>query len=424
VTSWWSACAQTRRSARAIASYCRAPQRRLRAIRAQPAGSRAVQRLLKAIALCTALLAAPASASDQVQATALVALGSKLFFDVNLSVRRSQSCATCHNPARAFSDGRDSGTRGAVSRGADGAALGDRNAPSIAYAALVPTFSRTPEGDYRGGLFHDGRAADLAAQAGEPLLNPLELGQPDVASVIARVREQPAYIGDFENLFGPNIFGDEHGAFAGLRAALAAFQSSALFLAFDSRYDRYLRGEYVLSDAEEQGRRLFFSDLTNCMGCHLLQANSITVNEPFTDHRYHNIGIPKNLAVRSKNGLAPHYIDRGLAANPQVFDADTEGQFRTPSLRNVAVTAPYMHNGIFRKLETALFFYNHYIVRNVEVDINPETGSHWGAPEIGGNLALARLQDGQPLDRTRIAALVAFLRTLTDRRYEHLLGNL
>ena len=117
---------------------------------------------LLSVALSSFLaVSAPAEVSAAaVDATALATLGRALFFDVNLSLHRSQSCATCHDPAHGFVDTRDNGVGGAVSRGADQRALGDRNAPSAAYAALAPPFSRDSHGHYFGGLFHDGRARD------------------------------------------------------------------------------------------------------------------------------------------------------------------------------------------------------------------------------------------------------------------------
>ncbi len=346
----------------------------------------------------------------------LAALGRALFFDTNLSEPRGQSCATCHDPAHAFADPRDNGVGGAFSRGADGRSLGRRNTPSIAYAASVPPFARAADGEALGGLFLDGRARDLAEQAAGPLLDPLEMALPDRAALLARLREQPRYVAAFAREFGSDALSDPAQALAAAGAALAAFQSGAPFMPFDSRYDRYLRGEVRLSEQEELGRRLYFSDLANCMSCHLLRRDGQTAGEPFTDHRYHNIGVPANPAAGAAVG-----VDRGLAENPRAAGAASAGRFRTPGLRNVAVTAPYMHNGVFARLETALAFYNHYIVDNAEVGINPETGRPWGPPEVGDNLAHELLGAGHPMDDERIAALVAFLRTLTDRRYEHLL---
>ncbi len=353
---------------------------------------------------------------------ALAELGRSLFFDVNLSLERTQSCASCHQHTHALRDGRENRVGGASSIGSDGHSLGDRNTPSIAYANRVPELYREADGRYRGGLFHDGRARNLVDQAAEPFLNPLEMAMPDRASVVRRVREQPHYTSRFEDLFGSDIFDDGERVYRALTEAIATFERSTDFAPFDSRYDRYLRGEYRMSTQEELGRRLFFTDLTNCMNCHLLEANSEKTLEPFSDFRYHNIGLPINQALRSSNETARTFIDAGLAASPHVeHPAAERGKFRTPSLRNVAVTAPYMHNGVFAKLETAIAFYNQYIVVNPQAAVNPETGSDWGAPEIEENIATDLLSKGQPLDDQRIAALVAFLRTLTDRRYEHLL---
>jgi cytochrome c peroxidase len=114
-------------------------------------------------------------------------------------------------------------------------------------------------------------------------------------------------------------------------------------------------------------------------------------------------------------------VDVGLAANPLVDDPVQVGKFRVPTLRNVAVTAPYMHNGVFADLNTAVFFYGKYILENRPSRINPETGHLWREAEVEATVDLELLSGGQPLDSQRSAYLVAFLKTLTDRRYEHLL---
>lgn len=342
-------------------------------------------------------------------------LGRALFHDTNLSFNRTQACATCHDPAHGFIDPRTDAAGGALSRGADGRSVGTRNTPSIAYAALVPPATRLTNGDWQGGLFADGRAGTLEAQAVEPLTNPREMAMPDDAAVIARVAENTQYVAALEAHFGPGVMATTESAMTAVTAALAAFQrSSPPFMTFDSRYDRFLRGEETLSEKEELGRRLYFSDLTNCMLCHLLEPNSVTPNEAFTNHRYHNIGVPANPRL----GTPP---DAGLAARPGLDLPAAAGKFRTPTLRNIAVTAPYMHNGVFRELATAIKFYNQYIVDNAEVGINPETGAPWGRPEIDENIDVERLRQGQPIDDERVEALIAFLRTLTDRRFEHLL---
>ena len=196
---------------------------------------------------------------------------------------------------------------------------------------------------------------------------------------------------------------------------------SPLFVAFDSRYDHYLKGDATLTAEEEFGRMLFFSALTSCSTCHVLAPVAARTEEPFTNFGYFNIGVPANMAVRVANGYAADVVDRGLRDNVAVTDDTQSGRFRVPTLRNVAVTAPYMHNGVFRELATVVFFYNQYLVENEANLINPETHRHWGAPEIPATVDRARLRVGQPMDDERIAFLVAFLRTLTDQRFEVLL---
>lgn len=370
------------------------------------------------ITLAAWCIAAAADDGAPADAPALRALGQALFFDTNLSRRRTQACASCHDPARAFTDGRAdlSGAVAAASLGDDGHSRGTRNAPTLSYATLTPGFTRAADGEYVGGLFHDGRAADLLVQAQEPFLNPREMALSDAATVVARVRENPAHERALTSLFGPAVFADTTRAFAAIARAIIAFEQSDLFAPFDSRYDRYLRGEYTLTEEEDLGRRFFFSDLVNCASCHLMHSMAPSAREPFTNHRYHNVGVPANRALTAGGS-----VDRGLADNPAVADPAQAGKFKVPTLRNVAVTAPYMHNGVFRELFTAIHFYNRHIVDSAYSRTNPETGRTWDPPEVRANQAHALLRAGQPLDEDRIAALIAFLRTLTDRRYEHLL---
>ncbi len=350
---------------------------------------------------------------------ALVDLGRALFFDTNLSLHRTQSCATCHDPTRAFIDSRDNGVGGAVSLGDDSRSLGDRNAPSLTYAGLTPPLHRNADGAYVGGLFHDGRARDLSDQAGQPMLNPLEMQMPDAAAVVARVNENPMYVEAIRRIFGRAATDSVEQSFLAVRTAIAAFEQTALFAAYDSKYDRHLRGEALLTPDEELGRMLFFSSLTNCSSCHVLDPAATNPREPFTSFQYFNIGIPANSWVRAINSHPT--TDRGLRDNPAVADDAQAGKFRAPTLRNVAVTAPYMHNGVFRELTTVLFFYNQYLASNERNATNPETGAQWGPPEIPATVDRKLLRAGQPLDDARIAALIAFLRTLTDQRYEALL---
>lgn len=371
--------------------------------------------------ICLISLNFAGSGDARGESTESATLGQALFFDTNLSFTRNQACGSCHQPGQAFADGRVNGVGGAASVGDDGVSLGDRNAPSIAYAHLVPDFHRDDTGEYVGGFFLDGRSATMKEQATEPFFNPVEMAMPDRRSVVDRVRENPAYVEMLQSFYGADLFRDEARVFDAVVESIVAFEKAELFSPFDSKYDRFLRGEYEMTGEEELGRLLFFSQLIGCHGCHLLDPREAVANELFTNHRYHNIGIPVNRAVRAVNGVSA--ADLGLFANPDVDDPALAGKFRVPSLRNVAVTAPYMHNGVFKKLETAILFYDKYLVNNRQSETNPETGKPWGDPEVPDTIDLDLLRQGQPITEDRARALVAFLRTLTDRRYEALLDQ-
>jgi len=143
--------------------------------------------LLITFALCWA---GAAIAADD----AWVSLGRALFFDVNLSAQRTQACATCHMPDRGFTDARSNAAGGAVSLGDDGESLGTRNTPTLSYVAQTPGLHIDRHGEYHGGLFYDGRAADLAAQATQPIVNPIEMALTDQRQLAQRVLENPAYV--------------------------------------------------------------------------------------------------------------------------------------------------------------------------------------------------------------------------------------
>jgi cytochrome c peroxidase len=350
----------------------------------------------------------------------LADLGRALFFDTRLSAGRNLSCSSCHDPARAFTESRDNGVGRAASLGDDGESLGDRNAPSLTYAMLTPAFTNGRDGHYLGGLFVDGRAATLVEQAQAPILDKNEMGLP-VAGLRERLAEDPSYVGGFEALLGPSSLATPERALASVATAIAAYERTEEFAAFDSKYDRYLRGEAELTRDEEIGRVLFFSELINCNRCHLVDKREQRPNEVFTNYRYHNIGVPVNERLRARNGRGKDYVDTGLAQNTAANDRSQAGRFRVPGLRNVAVTGPYMHNGVFEKLETAILYYNRFLLGNEESRINPETGRPWGPAEVPETIDVELLRGGQPLTAQRVDFLVAFLKTLTDARYEHLL---
>ena len=365
--------------------------------------------------------AAEQGGDPRVRGWQLADLGRALFHDPALSRDGTQSCATCHDPDHAFTDPRESLAGRAVSVGADGASHGDRNTPTLSYAFLSPDFHRDAKGSYKGGQFWDGRADNLKDQAGQPMLNPVEMAMPDRATVIDRLRADATYVQTFAALFGTDALDDVDRAFDHAAEALAAYQSTQEFAPFDSRYDRYLRGEETLTAQEQFGYTVFIT--WNCRLCHQIQQQGITERETFTSYEYHNIGVPVNHAARAVNGLGTDHVDLGLLARPGIDDPAQAGRIKVPTLRNVAVTGPYMHNGVFEDLRTAVLFYNKYTSRRPPSKINPETGLDWGDPEIAGNLSLAELQSGLMLDDARVDALVAFLETLTDRRYEPLLAE-
>lgn len=376
------------------------------------------RRVLPFLATLTMLASASATGDE------LAAFGEALFFDTNLSLNRTQSCATCHNPAAAFTDSRDNGVDKAVSLGDDGKSLGDRNTPSITYAALMPSFGRDQTGAWAGGAFYDGRAIDLVDQAGQPFTNPIEMNLPDAAAVVGRVMENPGYVSTLKGLFGDDILVDTDAAFRAITESIVAFERTPQFAPFDSKYDRFLRGDYELTVEEEMGRKLFYSRIFNCHSCHLIDQREMQPGSEFTTYRYHNIGVPVNQSVRDINGLGPQHLDLGLLDNPAIDDPAEAGKFKVPTLRNVAVTAPYMHNGVFNDLETVVVFYNKYILTNIESQTNPETGERWGEPEVPPGAAdLDLLAEGQPVSPMQVDLLVTFLELLTDQRYEHLLSD-
>lgn len=348
-----------------------------------------------------------------------IQLGKSLYFDKNLSKNRSQACSTCHNPEAGFVDDRDNGVSKQASLGDNGHSIGDRQAPSAAYAMFSPHFhydKKTKE--YIGGQFWDGREATLAGQAGGPPTNPDEMGMSSKEATIKRLLENEFYVQGFKKIYGEDIFTKVDEAYLAMTKVIEAFEQTKEFAPFDSKYDRYLKGEYDLTPLEDLGMSLFFSNNNNtCSSCHLLKKEGAR-GETFTNYEFHNIGTPINTALRAKNGVTS--IDNGLLNNPQVTDVKHKGKYKVPTLRNVAVTAPYMHNGVFKELKTVILFYDKY--NHKKRVNNPETGKKWQDPEVKETINLDDLKSKKQNDR-KIESIVAFLKLLTDKRYEHLLND-
>jgi cytochrome c peroxidase len=377
--------------------------------------------VLAAILLAAGLLPAAvrAQSAAQPRIDSIAGLGRALFNDRNLSVNRRQNCVSCHSPGLAFTDPKELGKiEGAVSVGADGHSFGDRNSPTAAYAGFTPEFHTGADGEPAGGFFWDGRARTLEEQAGGPPLNPAEMGLPDKETAVARIKENPRLVEAFHTCFGPDVFDGTERAYEAMTKAIAVYERTEEFSPFDSKYDRSLRGEAALSAGETFGRDLFFSH-AGCGGCHLSNPGGSSEKEVFTNFRYYNLGTPVNRNVRALNGSKPGFIDAGLGAGPAIPGAAHEGRFKVPTLRNVAITGPYMHNGIFKELGTVLAFHQRFSPGGPQV--NPETGQPWDSPEVPANLAAAKLKMVAALSEAETSALIAFLNALTDRRYERLL---
>ncbi|HHW7519374.1 TPA: cytochrome-c peroxidase [Mannheimia haemolytica] len=345
-------------------------------------------------------------------------LGQILFFDNMLSHNGSQNCSSCHNPDYAFIDNRTTPAKGVVSQGDTPTKFGKRNSPTMLYAKYSPEFHFDEQSqEYIGGQFWDGRAKNLAEQAGMPPIDPNEMGMPNKLEVAKRLYNVPMYQRFLGQFYGEKVWESYESVYAAMEDAIATFQQENKLLApFDSKYDLFLKGEVQLTALEEKGRALFFNKAqTNCSSCHQLQSAANHQEETFSNYHYYNVGVPGNPDLIAVNGFAPDFVDLGLFENPNVKGDETQkGKFKTPTLRNVAVTAPYMHNGVFKELKTVLLFLDSY--NNPERKITPETGTAWQQAEFEPTIAHQKLK-AKPLRDEEIDALEAFLKTLTDERY-------
>ena len=329
-------------------------------------------------------------------------LGRRLFSDNTLSNPTGQSCASCHASANAFSDPNHS----IVSPGINPGMFGNRNAPTAEYAAFVPALHYSiDDSAYVGGLFWDGRVNTLEEQAQKPFLNPLEMGNTDANMLIGKLKNSPNY-GYYTQVFGEVT--DVTAAFNNIATALAYFERSDTFSAFTSKYDYYLKGQATLTASEMNGLNLFNDTLkAMCGNCHLTTPDAVSGKVLFTDFSYENDGVPRNpdnpyYSIPSTyNAFGSNYIDLGLG--DFVNDSDNYGTFRTPTLRNIALTAPYFHNGCFSTLEQVVHFYN---TRDV-------AGSGFAAPEYAPTIDHTETGN-QHLTAQEEADIVAFLKTLTD----------
>jgi len=353
-----------------------------------------------------------------------VSLGRALFHETALSKDGTQSCASCHDAAHAFIDPRrnvtsaDTQSAAAVSLGQDQKSLGDINTPSATYAALIPPFYfDSAEGIFKGGLFLNGRANTLTEQAQQPFLNPLEMKNTKEGVVKA---VQAKYSDQLKVLYGDDIFNEIETAYQAIADSIAEFEKTKEFSPFDSKFDKVLKGIATFTEQERRGLELFKDEKKgNCAACHPVpELNTPQAESLFTDFSYDNLGTPKNKLARIHNGKPDNFIDEGLFTNPQAKDPALRGAFRVTSLRNIAVTAPYMHNGVFKELQTVIHFYNS---RDVIGALNPETGQPWEPAEINETKNTEELGNLGLTDQ-EVDDIAVFLKTLTDERYEHLMN--
>jgi len=329
-------------------------------------------------------------------------LGDQLFSDTSLSASGRQACSTCHVPSHAYT-----ATDGlSVPLGGPDLNLpGLRNAPSLVYAFLTPPFTIVA-GSATGGFFRDGRASSLAAQAEQPFVTAFEMANQNAAEVVARLQASSASFAQFVSVYGADALNDPAIALQDMAQAIAAYETEdPSFHPFSSKFDFWLQGKAQLSTVEQRGLALF-NDPTrgNCTACHPSQRQGYSEHALFTDFTYDNIGVPRNWKIAANdpepvspvNGVALTYIpvetnipadseyayyDLGLCGplapaltdlHPRpVFSATTTlcGQFKVPTLRNIAITAPYFHNGVFDTLKEVIEWY-------VTRDINNNTGNN------------------------------------------------
>ena len=346
-----------------------------------------------------------------VNTASIASVGRAIFFDENLSSGSNQSCASCHDPAAGFADPGTSAIT-PVSEGSVGGAFGNRNAPTAAYASFAPQFritntAQTSEdgSKYEGGQFIDGRRSDLVAQAKDPFLNPAEMNNADETQVINTVRNA-SYASDLLSVFGADALDDVATAYDFIAQALAAFEASPEVDQFTSKFDASLIGQYTMTASEMNGLTVFSGNKAKCANCHVID-NPAGGPALFTNFKYFNIGTPVNTmnpAFISDNT----FRDEGLAGNTDIVPADqiTErGKFKVPTLRNIELTAPYMHNGVYDTLDQVITHYDIIVADSFHVaEVNDNIASELN-PFTDMGLGLT---DQEKTD------LINFMKTLTD----------
>ncbi len=306
-----------------------------------------------------------------------VALGERLFHDTALSIDRTLSCSSCHDVRKGAGEDHRSGSLGV------GGQVGSRNAPTVWNSG------------FQSVLFWDGRAASLEDQAKGPPLNPKEMGMPSVAAVEQRIRDNPAYREPFARTFGA----DQPITITQITAAIAAYERT--LITTDTPYDRFVRGdEKALSAAQLRGMALFQS--VGCILCHRgpnFSAASLVDPPPDPLRLFPVFDSPKY--------MARYNLNKDVGANTP---GSKQAVWRVPSLRNVALTAPYFHNGSVDNLPEAVrIMATVQRGKRLSNDVNDNKTIIWSSQDR----TLARVESA-PLSDRDVEDIVAFLKSLSS----------
>lgn len=351
-----------------------------------------IRRFLNAAALWVlAGFVAAGEVEEEREQVLLAAVGREVLEDASLSNPPGMSCTSCHVPEAAFADPR------AVSPGAVAGRAGRRNAPSLMYAALIPNMDQedmldeagNQEWVWQGGMFQDGSARTLHEQVRRPFFDGAEMNLRDEAELAERVRKA-GYAGRLRGGLTDSEWADDGRVVQRVYRALVEFLKEPMFRPFDARIDDFLAGdESALSEQERRGLEVFRNQ-GKCADCHFLHETSWP-QALLSDFGYDNLGVPSR--GEKDPGLGGHTLAEGEM-----------GQFRAPGLRNVALTAPYFHNGSLATLREVVDFYNRR-------DVEPE---RWGATDYPETVNRVDLGDLKLSDQ-EAADLTALMEAFTDR---------
>jgi cytochrome c peroxidase len=363
----------------------------------------------------------------------LVALGKKIFFDARLSEPPGTSCSSCHDPTRAFSGSHGSSL--GVPLGSRPAHFARRSAPSVLYMRYVPKFhffedDEAPQPEPRGGYFWDGRSDSLVELVKQPLFNPDEMNAGSPELLTTKITKAP-YAKEFRAALGSAS--DPATVTRGVGVALEAYLKSDEMTPASSKYDAYVRGQATLTEQERRGLELFKDRRHGaCSGCHRLQETSTNPAESmFTDYGYDAVAWPRNRSLPGNHD--DNAFDLGLCERKDTTvpskDERLCSNFRTPSLRNVAVRESFGHNGVYKTLREVVSF---YALRAVAPGRIYPTGQKFDdvpakyRENVNIYAPIYNQKEGAtpPLAADEIDAIVAFLGTLTDAPYlSKLAGN-